>query len=82
MLQLLYFLLIGLAAGWLASQITRGKGSGLWGNLILGVIGAFVGGPVLSLLGLHATGKIGSLVRAVVGAIVLIIVVRLIRKKV
>ena len=43
-LHLLWFLLIGLAAGWLAGQILKGGGFGLWGDLIVGVIGALLGG--------------------------------------
>jgi uncharacterized membrane protein YeaQ/YmgE (transglycosylase-associated protein family) len=66
------FLLIGLAAGWLAGQIMKGKGFGLAGNLVIGVIGAVLGGFLFGLLGLSAHGTLGSLVTATVGAVVLI----------
>lgn len=75
-MQLLWFLLIGLAAGWLAGQIMKGGGFGLAGNLIVGVIGAILGGFLFGLLGLTATGKWGSLITATVGAIVLIMLLR------
>lgn len=67
---LLQFLGIGLAAGWIMGRITRGRGFGLIGNLIVGVIGSLVGGFVFGFLGLTATNPIGSLVMAVVGAVV------------
>ena len=74
--NLLWFLLIGVAAGWLASQIMKGGGSGLVGDLVMGVIGSILGGFLFGLLGLSATGLLGSLVTATVGAIVLIVGLR------
>ncbi|HMM19135.1 MAG TPA: GlsB/YeaQ/YmgE family stress response membrane protein [Selenomonadales bacterium] len=73
----IWFLLIGLVAGWLAGQISRGGGFGLWGDLIVGVIGAFVGGFIFSLMGITAYGLIGSLITATIGAVVLLWVMRL-----
>ncbi len=64
------FLLIGLAAGWLAGRIFKGRGFGLAGNLLVGVIGSMLGGIVFRLLGISADNTIGSLVTASVGAIV------------
>jgi uncharacterized membrane protein YeaQ/YmgE (transglycosylase-associated protein family) len=80
-MHLLYFLLIGLAAGWIAGQVTKGTGFGLVGDLIVGVVGAFLGGFLFSLLGLSATGLIGSLVTATVGAIVFLYLLRFIRSR-
>jgi uncharacterized membrane protein YeaQ/YmgE (transglycosylase-associated protein family) len=54
--DLILFLVIGLVAGWLAGQIMKGSGFGLVGDLILGVVGAFIGGWLFSLLGLSARG--------------------------
>ncbi len=71
-MNLPWFLLIGVAAGWLASQIMKGGGSGLVTDLIMGVIGSVLGGFLFGLLGLSADGAIGSLVTATIGAIVLI----------
>ncbi len=78
-MHLLYYLLIGLIAGWLAGQIMKGKGFGLLGDLVVGIVGAFLGGFVFSFLGLSATGLIGELVTALVGAIILLYVVKLIK---
>lgn len=79
-MSLLWFLLIGIAAGWLAGQIMGGGGYGLLGDLILGVIGAIVGGYLFGMLGIGAGGLIGALIMATVGAIVLIALLRLIKK--
>jgi uncharacterized membrane protein YeaQ/YmgE (transglycosylase-associated protein family) len=80
-MEFLWFLLIGLAAGWLAGQVTKGGGFGLVGDLIVGVIGAMLGGFLFGLLGIAATGLLGSLVVATVGAIVLLFLLRVIKKR-
>ncbi|OGO05528.1 MAG: transglycosylase [Chloroflexi bacterium RBG_13_56_8] len=76
----LLFLVIGLIAGWLASRIMRAAPFGLVGDLIVGVVGAFIGGWIFDLLGISAGGILGSLVTALVGAIVLLYVLRLIKR--
>jgi len=78
--NLIIFLLIGLVAGWLAGKIMKGGGFGLVGDLVVGVIGAFLGGWVFGLLGVAAWGILGTLIEAVVGALLLLYVVRLIKK--
>ncbi|GIW88041.1 MAG: hypothetical protein KatS3mg108_2365 [Isosphaeraceae bacterium] len=79
-MSLLWFLLIGLAAGWLAGQLTKGGGYGLVGDLIVGVIGAILGGVLFGLLGLKAVGLAGELIMATVGAVVLILGLRAIKR--
>jgi uncharacterized membrane protein YeaQ/YmgE (transglycosylase-associated protein family) len=81
MFEFVWFLIIGLIAGWLAGKIMKGSGYGLIGDLVIGVIGAFIGGFLFGLVGLSANGFIASLIAAVVGAIVLIFIVGLIKKK-
>ncbi len=78
--SLILFLVIGLAAGWLAGRIMKGGGFGLVGDLVVGVIGALLGGWLFSLLGISMGGIIGSLVMALVGAMVLLFLLRLIKK--
>jgi uncharacterized membrane protein YeaQ/YmgE (transglycosylase-associated protein family) len=78
--SLILFLVIGLAAGWLAGRIMKGDGFGLVGDLVVGVIGALLGGWLFSLLGISLGGIIGSLVMALVGAMVLLFLLRLIKK--
>jgi uncharacterized membrane protein YeaQ/YmgE (transglycosylase-associated protein family) len=79
-MNFILFLIIGLVAGWLAGQIMKGRGFGLVGNLVVGVVGAFLGGWLFSALGIYAESLIGSLVTAVVGAVVLLFLVGLIKK--
>ncbi len=67
---LISFLVVGLLAGWIAGRLTKGSGFGLLGNLVVGVIGAFVGGLLFWLLGLTAHNLIGQIVTAVIGAVI------------
>ena len=76
----LWFILIGIAAGWLAGQFMKGGGYGLVGDLIVGVIGALLGGWLFGLLGIGASGLIGQLVVATIGAIILIFLLRMIKR--
>ena len=84
MIGLLLFLAVGLAAGWLAGKI-MGKGFGLIGNLVIGVIGAFIGSFLYNKLTSSVVGwgefSIMGLVTAVVGAMLLLWVVSLVKKK-
>lgn len=80
-MDILWFILIGIAAGWLAGMIMKGGGYGLIGDLIVGVIGALLGGYLFRLLGVSTTSILGSLVTATIGAIVLIFLLRLIGRK-
>lgn len=74
-MNILWFAIIGIVAGWLAGQIMKGRGFGLVGNLVVGVIGAIVGGLLASSLGIGASGLLGALVIATLGAVVLLAVV-------
>jgi uncharacterized membrane protein YeaQ/YmgE (transglycosylase-associated protein family) len=79
-MHIVWFLLIGLAAGWLAGQIMKGGGFGIVGDMIVGVIGALLGGFIFRLLGIAAYGLLGSLITATVGAIVLLALLRVIKR--
>lgn len=68
----IWFLVIGLVAGWLAGKITRGSGFGAFGNMVVGVVGAMLGGFVFRLFGIYTVGIVGSLITATVGAILLL----------
>lgn len=76
-----WFILIGLAAGFLAGAVVKGHGFGLVGNLIVGVIGAILGGFIFGLLGFSATNLLGCLVSAFVGAVVLLALLGLVKGK-
>ncbi len=79
-MNILWTLIVGGVAGWLAGQFMKGGGYGLLINIILGLIGGFVGGLVFGLLGLDATNLLGRIICATVGAVLVIVVARAIRK--
>ena len=79
-MHLLWSLLIGGVAGWLASQIMKSAGNGVFVNIFLGLIGGLVGDVAFGFLGLTTFNIIGRLVSATVGAIILILLARAIRK--
>ena len=77
----LWFILIGLCAGWLAGQFMKGGGFGPLGDIIVGVIGALLGGFLFDSLGIYPGGGLfGALIVATVGAIVLLFLIRLIKR--
>ncbi|OEH86905.1 transglycosylase [Desulfuribacillus stibiiarsenatis] len=78
-MNFIWFLIIGLIAGWAGGQIMRGRGFGIGGNIIVGIIGAFIGGFVLDLIGYTTYGLIGSLIMAIVGAVILLFIVNMFR---
>jgi uncharacterized membrane protein YeaQ/YmgE (transglycosylase-associated protein family) len=72
----LYWIIVGLIAGWLAGKVMKGEGYGVLVDIILGILGAVVGGWVFSLLGFHAGGLIATIIVAFVGAVILVWIVR------
>jgi len=80
--SLIVILIIGLIAGWLAGQIMKGSGFGLIGDLIVGVIGAFIGGWLWATLNLPVLGPwwLTAIVSAVIGACILLFILRLIKR--
>jgi uncharacterized membrane protein YeaQ/YmgE (transglycosylase-associated protein family) len=78
--SLLVILLVGLVAGWLAGQFVDGTGFGVIGDVIIGIIGAFVGNWLLPRVGLYLSGGlVGAIINATIGAIVLLLIIRLVR---
>jgi uncharacterized membrane protein YeaQ/YmgE (transglycosylase-associated protein family) len=67
--SLVVFLVVGALAGWCAGVITKGSGFGVTGNIIVGIIGAFLGGFCFRLVGIVAYGFIGQFIFALVGAL-------------
>ena len=75
--SLLVILLVGIVAGWLAGKIVDGGGFGLVGDLIVGVLGAFIGDWVLPRLNIHlGVGMVSLILNATIGAIVLLVILR------
>lgn len=78
---LLIWLLVGAVAGWLAGVIVKGGGFGLLGDIVVGIVGAFVGGWLLPRLGVHlGAGIVAIIASATIGAVVLLLLLRLIRR--
>ena len=76
---LIWFIVIGAIAGWLAGQLMKGRGFGLIGDIIVGILGAFLGAYLFRISGISmGGGLVGSLIVAFVGAVVLLFIVRLI----
>lgn len=78
--NLLWFIIIGFLAGWIATRLMRKSNIGLVGNIVVGVLGAVIGGNIFKFLRISASGLLGSLVTAVVGAVVLLYLIRLAKK--
>ena len=72
-------LFVGIVAGWLAGRVMEGGGFGLIGDLIVGLVGAFIGNWLLPQLGIHlGVGLVAAIINAFIGAVVLLLVLRLI----
>jgi uncharacterized membrane protein YeaQ/YmgE (transglycosylase-associated protein family) len=79
-MNLIIFLVIGALAGWLAGVIMKGRGFGIIGNIVVGILGSFVGGWLLPMVGLGIGGEFGGFITAVIGAVILLFIVGLIKK--
>jgi uncharacterized membrane protein YeaQ/YmgE (transglycosylase-associated protein family) len=80
-MQFVWFILIGLVAGWLAGTLVKGGGFGVVGDIVVGVVGALLGGWLFSALGISSGGSLlGAIIVATIGAIVLIFILRLIKR--
>ncbi|MBR5935682.1 MAG: GlsB/YeaQ/YmgE family stress response membrane protein [Bacteroidaceae bacterium] len=73
-------IVIGVLAGFLAGKIMKGGGFGFWINLLVGIVGGFLGGSVLGWFGIAWGGLFGSLVTAVIGAVILLWILSLFKK--
>lgn len=76
-MDIVWFLLIGLIAGWIAGEITKGSGFGIIGDIVVGIVGSLVGGFIFSGLGIAAYGTLGNIIMAIIGALVFLFVLRL-----
>lgn len=82
--SILVFLIVGAIAGWLAGLVVRGRGLGIIGNIVVGIIGAFLAGWLLPLLGIGFSvinPIITAIVYALIGAIILLALISLIRRR-
>ncbi|MGC3962715.1 MAG: GlsB/YeaQ/YmgE family stress response membrane protein [Rhodocyclaceae bacterium] len=79
-MEFVWFVVIGLIAGWLAGMIVKGGGYGLVGDIGVGVVGALIGGALFKLLRIGTGGFIGSIIVATIGALILIFILRMIKR--
>lgn len=78
---LLYIILVGLIAGWAAGKIMKGSGYGPLMDIVLGIVGAIVGGWIMRVLGFYTTGGlIPSILVAILGAVVVVMIVHALKK--
>jgi uncharacterized membrane protein YeaQ/YmgE (transglycosylase-associated protein family) len=76
---LLVIIVVGVVAGWLAGRVMEGGGFGLIGDLLVGLVGAFIGDWLLPQLGIHlGVGIVGLIINAFIGAVVLLLILRLV----
>lgn len=77
---IIWWIIVGLIAGWAAGKIMKGRGYGVLADIVLGIVGAIIGGWVVGMLGLGGGGLIWSILVAILGAVILIWLVRLIKR--
>jgi uncharacterized membrane protein YeaQ/YmgE (transglycosylase-associated protein family) len=80
-INMIYWIVVGLIAGWLAGQVMKGGGYGVLVDIILGILGGILGGWVFGMLGIWpGGGMIGSIIVAFIGAVILVWITRLLKK--
>jgi uncharacterized membrane protein YeaQ/YmgE (transglycosylase-associated protein family) len=78
--SLIIILFVGLVAGWLAGKVVRGSGFGIIGDIVIGIAGAFVATFLFPKLGIHlGVGLVSEIIYSTIGAVILLLVVRLVR---
>jgi uncharacterized membrane protein YeaQ/YmgE (transglycosylase-associated protein family) len=77
---LIWTILIGILAGYIAGHIVKGRGMGVGIDLLVGVVGSVLGGWLFAIVGLAAYGLIARLIMAVVGAVLLLLLVRMLKR--
>ena len=77
---LIWWLVVGLIAGWAAGKIMKGGGYGVIADILLGIVGGFLGGWIAGQLGFARSGMVWSILIAILGAVILIWITRLIKK--
>jgi uncharacterized membrane protein YeaQ/YmgE (transglycosylase-associated protein family) len=77
---IIVILFVGLVAGWLAGKIVRGTGFGIFGDILVGIAGAFISSLLFPRLGIHlGVGIVSEIIYSAIGAVVLLLIVRLLR---
>jgi uncharacterized membrane protein YeaQ/YmgE (transglycosylase-associated protein family) len=79
-ITVLIWIVVGIVAGWLTGLVVKGRGFGLLGDLVIGLLGGVIGGLVFGLFGLAPTNWLGQILVSLVGGIILVVLIRLIRR--
>jgi len=79
-MNIIVLLIVGLIAGFLADKVVKNT-FGMWGDMLIGVAGSFIGGWIFSMLGLSVSGLLWDIISAFVGAVVLLLIINLFKKK-
>ncbi len=79
-MSILYYLLVGLVIGWLAGLIVKGRGFGVGGDILVGIVGAIIGGFLSGALGIVPDTGAGALLMSVLGAVVLLLIIKMVRR--
>ena len=77
---ILWWIMVGLIAGWLAGQVMKGGGYGVLADIVLGILGGILGGWISGKMGMGATSTIGSIIVAFIGAVILVGLTRLVKR--
>jgi uncharacterized membrane protein YeaQ/YmgE (transglycosylase-associated protein family) len=77
---MLWWIIVGLIAGWLAGQVMKGGGYGVLADIVLGILGGILGGWLFGKMGTGATSTIGSIIVAFIGAVILVGLTRLVKR--
>ena len=78
--SIIVILFVGLVAGWLAGKIVQGTGFGIIGDIVVGIVGAFISTLLFPRLGFHlGSGLVSEIIYSPIGAIILLLIVRLVR---
>ena len=77
---ILWWIIVGLIAGWLAGQVMKGGGYGVLADIVLGILGGILGGWLFSKMGMGVTSTIGSIIVAFIGAVILVGLTRLVKR--
>lgn len=80
-MNIVTFLIVGLLAGWMASTLVKGEGSGMLSDIVIGVIGAFVGGFIFNIFGVSVYSFPESIIMSVIGAIVFLVTIGVFYKR-
>ncbi len=80
LVSLIVWIVVGGVAGWLASNIVKGGGMGLVGNVVLGIVGAIVAGFILPAIGIGLSGIFGAIIAAAIGAIIVLLIISLVKR--